>query len=554
MKYIFLKNAIKSKKNLIKFFLMQLFLIITYIAINGSTIIFLELSDYISFLGLGSINGATIFYALIKVIGYLIIIYAIIKVFTDNIVSSIEYIMLRSNNKKFILLEILNLVIYVFIMRTIINTTVAICFTIFNSSIPYTDYFYVYLKDILFFLICIFNIMGLMLVMNDGLQVLEVYKDLDIKKKIISFICISFITFLVYYTNIDLVFFLIIEYFCILVYNKQKKRSFSLRGINSILFVLLTEFVIGMLFYYRNISLNNDEMQMITYLATAIIEFFWVTFHKLKKVGKGFKKLMMIILELIALENLIWLIICISTSLFESAYITMIILFIFTIILCYIALYIVSNKLLERSKIDNHSNTYEYYLQMEEEHRQIRKMYHDMKNQLMIQAENEQNFMNQYLQESSKKLDDLHQFYQTGFHSLDILLFDSKIKAKEKGIEFEAVISQGCLSFMKEEDINIIFNNAIVNALEACEKIPDEGLKSIKIKAGKNLDDTLIYVKNTVNKKQGKGSLHTYKKNKKLHGIGMTSIQESVEKYKGYISIIEEEDIFQLAILFTGEQ
>ena len=73
----------------------------------------------------------------------------------------------------------------------------------------------------------------------------------------------------------------------------------------------------------------------------------------------------------------------------------MIILFIFTIILCYIALYIVSNKLLERSKIDNHSNTYEYYLQMEEEHRQIRKMYHDMKNQLMVQSENEQNFMNQ---------------------------------------------------------------------------------------------------------------------------------------------------------------
>lgn len=52
------------------------------------------------------------------------------------------------------------------------------------------------MKDILFFLICIFNIMGLMLVMNDGLQVLEVYKNLDIKKKIISFICISFITFL----------------------------------------------------------------------------------------------------------------------------------------------------------------------------------------------------------------------------------------------------------------------------------------------------------------------------------------------------------------------
>lgn len=152
MKYIFLKNTIKSKKNLIKFFLMQLFFIITYTAINGSTIIFLELNDYISFLGLGSINESNIFYILIKIIGYLIIIYSIIKVFTDNIVSSIEYIMLRSNNKKFILLEILNLVIYVLIMRTIINTTVATCFIIFNSSISYTDYFYVYLKDILFFI------------------------------------------------------------------------------------------------------------------------------------------------------------------------------------------------------------------------------------------------------------------------------------------------------------------------------------------------------------------------------------------------------------------
>ena len=48
-------------------------------------------------------------------------------------------------------------------------------------------------------------------------------------------------------------------------------------------------------------------------------------------------------------------------------------------------------------KIDEHTvrekradinvNTYEYYLNMEEEHRQIRKMYHEMKNQLMIMEE-----------------------------------------------------------------------------------------------------------------------------------------------------------------------
>ena len=96
---------------------------------------------------------------------------------------------------------------------------------------------------ILSFFICIFNIIGLMFVMNDGLQVLEIYRGLEIKKKIICFFIISLITFLLD-NNINLIFFLIIEYFCILIYNKQN----ALWGINSILFVLLIE--IGMLFYY----------------------------------------------------------------------------------------------------------------------------------------------------------------------------------------------------------------------------------------------------------------------------------------------------------------
>ena len=39
-----------------------------------------------------------------------------------------------------------------------------------------------------------------------------------------------------------------------------------------------------------------------------------------------------------------------------------------------------------------------------------------------------------------------------------------------------------------------------------------------------------------------------------MHGIGLTSIQEAVEKYNGYVSIIEEDGTFQLAILFGKGQ
>ena len=82
----------------------------------------------------------------------------------------------------------------------------------------------------------------------------------------------------------------------------------------------------------------------------------------------------------------------------------------------------------------------------------------------------------------------------------------------------------------------------------------EESIKPYFIKAGKNLDDILIYVKNTVSRERERGKLSTSKKNQIMHGIGLTSIQEAVEKYNGYVSIIEEDGTFQLAILFGKGQ
>lgn len=207
---------------------------------------------------------------------------------------------------------------------------------------------------------------------------------------------------------------------------------------------------------------------------------------------------------------------------------------------------------MRKKREDIHVNAYEYYLNMEEEHRRIRKMYHDMKNQLMILEGDKDVFKKEYSREVLKKLETMNQFYHTGLPFLDSLLFNAKRKAEERGIVFDVVISEGCLSFMKEDDVNVIFSNAILNAIEACEKIQGKP-KRIQIKAGKNLEDTLLYFKNTVAKERKKGSFTTNKQNKKMHGIGLTSIQEVVEKYNGYVSIVEENGSFQLAILFGGQ-
>ena len=138
------------KGGILKFYLMQLLFILVYIFTNGSAIAYFDLERYSYILGLGSINGANIFDILIKVMTYLIIIYLIVKVFVDSINNTIEYIMIRINKKRWMLLEITNFIFYTIIMRVILNLVILSCFVLFDSSIEFTSYIYMMAIDLMF--------------------------------------------------------------------------------------------------------------------------------------------------------------------------------------------------------------------------------------------------------------------------------------------------------------------------------------------------------------------------------------------------------------------
>lgn len=359
----------------------------------------------------------------------------------------------------------------------------------------------------------------------------------------------------------------VVEYagiLCMKIHQGQKIYSAALKGICCILGVLVAELVIIAICYHQGITYGDqifavcNELREMCGLGAALMQFFLNLVWEMKKVTGRFQKTLMVTLGVKVLEDTTWMYVCIWMSVFAVQYQLMIGLFLLSILVDYIVLFIlrvkIENASEQQKRADIHMNTYEYYLNMEEEHLQIRKMYHEMKNQMMIMGTTEQDpdtvpFGHSTLAANLQKID---KFYHTGQSALDILLFDTRLRAQSRNIEFEAVISEGCLDFMKEEDINIIFSNAMINAIEACEKIQD-GPKRITVKAGENADDTLIYIQNTVSRDREKGSLNTSKKNKIVHGIGMSSIQECVEKYHGYMSIIEEEESFQLAILFSKE-
>lgn len=416
------------------------------------------------------------------------------------------------------------------------------------------------MKLIIAYCACAFIIYGLLFYISNTEKITDILERMNLKAKLYAALTIFTVTVSVLYSGVYLIFWVVLEYLVVIWWYGSRKMDHLnnvRRGVLGILLMIAIELTIIYLYYYKDIEhLQNTgkvnyEIQIACYLGMGLIMYVLIILREIRKAGTGYKRMLMILLAVKSVMDIVWLFVCIITYTFKNYYILMSLLFIVEIFIDYISFGILVLKIAERTEQDKradiHMNEYEYYLNMEEEHLKIRKMYHDMKNKLMIMGEDGMNGS------ELKELDKLNKFYHTGQRSLDILLFDGRLKAQAKGIEFDAVISEGCLDFMDEEDINIIFSNAIINAIEACEKIK-QGPKQITIKAGKNLNDTLIYVKNTVCQDREKGSLSTKKKNKIMHGIGLTSIQECVEKYGGYVSIIDDDSMFQLAILFGKEQ
>ena len=407
---------------------------------------------------------------------------------------------------------------------------------------------------ILAFFACEFNIYGLLFYMSDTRKITDILKKMNRKARIFSALTILGVAVGAMQLEICLFAFLALEYVGVLLNCRKEKKEClqpALRGVVAIIISILVELSIIFLYYYwgiENLEYTgkiNAEIKLASYIAMALAQCILIMFREMCKMTAGYRLALMATLAAKTVADLIWLYAC---------HVLIPVLFIAEIFIDYHAFCIMVLRLEERYKQDRradiHANAYEYYLNMEEEHLRIRKMYHEMKNQLMIMQEGEVYTDEEHLKYGKilqDRLEKMNHFYHTGIPSLDILLFDGKKKAEARGIEFEAVVEEGCLFFMDKEDVNVLFSNAIINAIEACEKIRT-GPKQIRIKAGKNLDDILIYVKNTVSQDREKGKLSTSKKNRSMHGIGLTSIREAVEKYGGYVSIIEENGTFQLAI------
>lgn len=190
----------------------------------------------------------------------------------------------------------------------------------------------------------------------------------------------------------------------------------------------------------------------------------------------------------------------------------------------------------------------DYYKDRIRDEERVRRIYHDMKNHLLI-LENQPGTdeTRRTASRLREQIADYENYVHTGNEFLDIIIRDKSAKAREKHIDFNAVIHFENGDFMEPLDISTIFGNAIDNAIEASEKLPEDR-RLITVKAAKVRDMLMITAENNM-EPDSLPDVGTSKSDRFLHGFGIPNIRKAAEKYDGQCSISAKDGIFRLKVL-----
>ncbi|WMM25781.1 GHKL domain-containing protein [Tissierella sp. MB52-C2] len=199
-----------------------------------------------------------------------------------------------------------------------------------------------------------------------------------------------------------------------------------------------------------------------------------------------------------------------------------------------------------------------HFEELTENQRRINKTMHDTKNQLLAILgyieNNENDIAIENLNLLCNNIVERQKSINTGNIAVDSLLNVKINKIKELDIDLEISIFLEQNNQIEEIELCIILGNLLDNSIEACEKIPLDGEKKIKLKIIQVEEYLSIYIRNsTCDKiKFEKSKISTTKKDKIFHGFGLENIKEIVDKYNGHMDCEYIEDTFIVKVLLQN--
>lgn len=200
---------------------------------------------------------------------------------------------------------------------------------------------------------------------------------------------------------------------------------------------------------------------------------------------------------------------------------------------------------------------YEQYQTYKKNNEFIKQKCHDLKHQInIIRLEKDADRQEAYLKEMEQIVKTFNADIVTGNGVLDTILTGKNLYCIQNDIKFTCIADGSLLGFMETLDICSIFGNALDNAIEYVEKNLKSEKRLIRLRIFAQNSFLIINIENYCEEKINleDGFPVTTKKDKKTHGYGLKSIQYTVEKYGGTMTLHTENSWFIMRILVPIKQ
>jgi len=194
----------------------------------------------------------------------------------------------------------------------------------------------------------------------------------------------------------------------------------------------------------------------------------------------------------------------------------------------------------------------EQYQHAKDKQDYINRNYHDLKHKIAyLRAEHDSANRNIFLDSMEKEIAEYEAMFKTGNPVLDTILTDNGMRCNENSIVLTCVANGALLNAMDVMDVCTVFGNALGNAIEHAKKIDDPQKRLVHVAVFSKQDYIVIRFENyMVGNLSFEGDLPaTTKADKKHHGYGLKSVKYVAEKYKGAMSVEEENGWFVLQLV-----
>ncbi len=198
----------------------------------------------------------------------------------------------------------------------------------------------------------------------------------------------------------------------------------------------------------------------------------------------------------------------------------------------------------ERFQRDILSHQYE---EVKEIYLNMRGWRHDYHNHLQVMkaqiAAGQMEEMKGYLDELEQSLEDVDTYVKSGNLMADAILNSKLSLAEKKGIPVNCKAILPRELSIEDVDLCVLLGNLLDNALEACEKIPEDQ-RFLRIYMVVNQSQLYVSIQNSAREELDFNERNYISTKRGNHGLGMKRVKALADKYEGYLTLANEPGIF----------